>query len=364
MFNLAGIFRRFWPAYRVKFRQDIPAAHVRAAEAILRCRTAEAGMVYYRCGDCGEVQPHPVSCGHRACHGCGQHKSKEWEARQKSRLLPVPYHMVTFTVPSEFRDLFRSHQKLCYSLLFRESAGALADLAADPRHLGGELGMTGILQTWTRDLRYHPHIHYLVPGGALTKTGWVRPRHSNILVPAKPLAVRMRNRFRTALKAADFKLYLSLSHKVWSKPWNADAREVGSGARAFEYVARYIQKTALDASRLTAVDEGGVSFRWTERESGKERITRLGGEEFLHRFLQHVLPRGLMRVRHFGWLSPAARERFARVRGLLRAGDVVLKLPDKQVVCCPGCGGGMKFMTALRTRARPPPEPTSFAITA
>lgn len=154
MFPLAGIFRRFWPAYRARFRQDIPAAHVRAAEAVLRCRTPEAGMVYYRCGDCGKVEPHPVSCGHRACNACGQHKSKEWEARQKSRLLPVPYHMVTFTVPAEFRDLFRRHPKLCYTLLFRESAGSLTDLASDPRHLGGELGMTGILQTWTRDLRY------------------------------------------------------------------------------------------------------------------------------------------------------------------------------------------------------------------
>ena len=203
MFTLAGIFRRFWPGYRAKFRQDIPAAHVRAAEAVLRCRTPEAGMVYYRCGDCGKVEPHPVSCGHRACNACGQHHSKEWEARQKARLLPVPYHMITFTVPSEFRELFRRHQKLCYTLLFRESAGALGDLAADPQHLGGELGMSGILQTWTRDLRYHPHIHYLVPGGALTSTGWVRPRHPNILVPAKPLAVRMRNRFRSALKAAE-----------------------------------------------------------------------------------------------------------------------------------------------------------------
>ena len=100
-------------------------------------------------------------------------------------------------------------------------------------------------------MRYHPHIHYLFPGGALTKTGWVRPRHPNIPVPAKPLAVRMRNRFRAALKAADFKLYLTVPHQAWAKPWNADAREVGSGARAFAYVARYLQKTALDASRIT-----------------------------------------------------------------------------------------------------------------
>jgi hypothetical protein len=365
VFSLAGIFRRFWPGYRAKFRQAIPAAHVRAAEAILRCRTPEAGMVYYRCGGCGKVEPHPVSCGHRACNACGQHKSKEWEARQKSRLLPVPYHMVTFTVPSEFRDVFRRHPKLCYSLLFRESAGALTDLAADPRHLGGELGLTGILQTWTRDLRYHPHIHYLVPGGALTKTGWVRPRHPNILVPAKPLAVRMRNRFRTALKTADFKLYLSLPHKAWQKPWNADAREVGSGARAFEYVARYVQKTALDASRITAVDGDGdgVSFCWTDRESGKEQFTTLSGEEFLRRFLQHVLPRGFTRVRHYGWLSPAARERYARVRHLLRAGDVVLPVPDKADVLCPCCGHAMTFFHALRTRARPPPGAPTYAIT-
>ena len=110
------------------------------------------------------------------------------------------------------------------------------------------------------------------------------------------------------------------------------------------------------------MDERSVSFRWTERESGNEQITKLSGEEFLRRFLQHVLPRGLMRVRHFGWLSPAAKNRYARVRVLLRAGEAVLKLPDKQAVCCPGCGSGMKFMMALRTRARPPPETSSFAI--
>ena len=355
MFSLADIFRRFWRGYRARFGRRIPAAHVRAAEAILRCRTAEAGKVYVRCGECGQVESHPVSCGHRACNACGQHQSKEWEARQKSRLLPVPYHMITFTVPAEFRNVFRRHPKLCYDLFFRESAGALTDLAADPQHLGGELGMTGVLQTWTRDLRYHPHIHYLVPGGALTKSGnWVRPRHPNVLVPAKPLAERMRNRFRAALKATNFTLYLTIPHKAWARPWNADAREAGSGARAFEYIARYIQKTALDASRITAVDEHGVSFRWTDRKSGDERITSLSGDEFLQRFLQHVLPDRFTRVRH--WVSAAARKRYAQVRALLRAGAVVLLLPDKRPVCCPACGGAMTFLRCIRTRARPPPD--------
>jgi hypothetical protein len=154
MSALAEAVRRHWPSYALKHGPRIPPAHVRAAQAIVRCRTPEAGMVYYRCAECGKMEGAPISCGHRAC-----------------RLLPVPYHLVTFTVPSEFRNLFRSHQRLCYDLLFAQSAGALSDLAADPRHLGGAIGMTGVLQTWTRDLRYHPHLHYLVPAGALTVEG-------------------------------------------------------------------------------------------------------------------------------------------------------------------------------------------------
>ena len=122
-----------------------------------------------------------------------------------------------------------------------------------------------------------------------------------------------------------------------------------------------VHKTALDSSRITAVDEDSVRFRWTGRKSRKEQITKLSGEEFLRRFLQHVLPRGLMRVRHFGWLSPAARARYAHMRHLLRAGEAVLKCPDKVEICCPGCGGLMKFLHALRPRARPPPQASSFA---
>ena len=357
MSALAEAVRRHWPSYERKYGSRIPPAHVRAAQAILRCRTAEAGMVYYRCGDCGRMEAAPVSCGHRACNACGQHKAATWEARQKSRLLPVPYHMVTFTVPSEFRGLFRSHQRLCYDLFFHESAGALSDLAADPRHLGGAIGMTGVLQTWTRDLRYHPHIHYLVPGGALTEKGWVRPRNPAILVPAKPLAVRMRNRFRAALKAADFKLYQTIPHQAWRKPWNVDARPVGSGAKAFEYISRYIQKTALDSARILSVTDHGVTIRWTDRESAQPRTARLTGEAFLHRFLQHVLPRGFVRVRHFGYLSAAACERYQCLRALLRAGAVRLLLPDQPVRCCPGCGGSaMQFLFVLRpSRSRAPP---------
>lgn len=360
--TLAAVFAQHWSAYLAAHGTRIPPQHRHAARAIMQCRTAELGSVFYRCGDCGKVEARSVSCGHRACNACGQHKSLEWEARQKARLLPVPYHMVTFTVPSEFRALFRANQELCYSLLFRESAAALSTFAADPQHLGGHIGMTGVLQTWTRDLRYHPHIHYLVPAGALTDKGWIRPKNADVLVPAIPLAIHMRNRFRDALKEADFKLYLTLPSKAWRKPWNCDARPVGSGAKAMEYVARYVQKTALDAARIIRIDEHSVSFRWTHRESGEKRITTVKGSEFLRRFLQHVLPRGFRRVRHFGYLSAAAKERYERLRSLLKAGAIVLLLPEKTAVCCEACGKAMKFLHAIRhpRRARPPPgvEPT------
>ena len=314
-------------------------------------------MVYYRCGQCGKMEAAPVSCGHRACNGCGHHKAAQWEARQKARLLPVPHHLVTFTVPSEFRNLFRSHQRLCYDLFFGESAGALSDLAADPQHLGGQIGMTGVLQTWTRDLRYHPHLHYLVPGGAISATGWVRPRNPEILLPVKPLAVRMRNRFRAALKVTDFKLYQTIAHQAWRKPWNVDARPVGSGARAFEYLARYVQKTALDAARLVTITDQDVSIVFTDRESGQRRTVVLTGEEFLRRFLQHVLPRGFVRVRHFGYLSAAACGRYQRVRALLRAGAVRLLLPEAPPHCCPVCGfDAMRFLGVSRHgQCRAPP---------
>lgn len=353
MTALAEAVRRHWPSYAAAHGPRIPVAHRRAAQAILRCRTPEAGLVFYRCDDCGRVDASPVSCGHRACNTCGQHKAAEWEARQKARLLPVPYHMVTFTIPSEFRDIFRSHQRLCYDLFFRESAGALSDLAADPKHLGGEIGMTGVLQTWTRDLRYHPHIHYLVPAGALTGVGWARPKHPSVLVPARPLAVRLRNRMREALKSADFKLFCSVPSKAWRKPWNVDARPVGRGDTAFGYLARYIQKTALDSARILEVTDAHVTIAWIDRQSGQRRTAQLTGGEFLRRFLQHVLPKGFVRVRHFGFLSAAARTRFARVRTLLRAAAMSYVPPPKRVVPCPCCAKAMTFLRCDRARGPP-----------
>lgn len=355
MSRLADVFRRHWPGYVERHGAAVPRAHVRAAEAILRCRTPECGTVFHRCEDCGRWEATPVSCGHRACDACGAHRAVQWEARQKARLLPVPHHMVTFTVPSEFRAMFRSHQELCYDIFFRECAAALMDLARDPKLLGGDIGMTGVLQTWTRDLRYHPHLHFLVPAVALTADGIVRPKNGDILVPVKPLAVRVRNRMREALKAADFPLYCTASAQAWRRPWNVDARPVGRGDTAFGYLARYVQKTTLDSARITEVTDTHVSFAWIHRESGQRRVQTLEGGAFLHRFLQHVLPRGFVRVRHFGFLSAAAKARFARVRALLGApAAVAVIVPPTPAPACPCCQRPMSFVSCHRPARGPP----------
>ena len=157
-----------------------------------------------------------------------------------------------------------------------------------------------------------------------------------MLVPAIPLAVRMRNRMRDTLKAADFKLYCTLPAKAWKKPWNVDARPIGRGDTAFGYLARYIQKTALDAARILKVTDTHVPIAWTDRESGTRRTAKLTGHEFLRRFLQHVLPRG-----------------FVRVRALLRAGEVILVLPPKPIMPCPCCGSPMTFLRCDRARGPP-----------
>ena len=212
-------------------------------------------------------------------------------------------------------------------------------------------------------MRYHPHIHFLVPAVALTKDGIVRPKNPGVLVPVKPLAVRVRNRMREALRKADFRLYGTVSARAWRRPWNVDARPVGRGDTAFGYLARYIQKTALDGARIVEVTDATVSFAWKDRESGERRVQTLAGGAFLQRFLQHVLPRGFVRTRHFGFLSAAAKARLERVRALLKAPlGVVVLLPPKPAPLCRCCQQPMTFVHCYRPARGPPRRPPVTSV--
>ena len=374
------------PAYLTAFGARMPQSHVRAVERILACRTETAGRVYYQCPQCDGWQMAPASCGHRACNACGHEKAMEWQKKQEARLLPVDYLLITFTVPSQFRSLFRSGQELCYDALFRTAAAVLMEIAADPAHLGGIIGMTGVLHTWTRDLRYHPHIHFIVPAGALRDGKWIEPKQTaagrDFFLPVRVLSTVMRNRMlKTLPPQLTPAQRQSLPAGAWRQPWNVDIRRAGKGDTALGYLARYVQKTAIDSSRILRSDARGVTIAWTERKTGEKKQQLLTGNQFLQRFLQHVLPTGFTRVRHFGFLSAAAKKTYTAVQSALAArpasatkaaatppasdepaatAETATPLPHH---CCPQCRVKMRFREYCRPgqsrppgyRPRPPP---------
>jgi hypothetical protein len=322
--------------------------------AILSCRTADRGGQLFACA-CGAFHYAYHSCGHRACHQCGHGDARAWAQRQENKLLPVPYFLVTFTVPEDLRAVIRAHPRECYAALFRESSGALADVALTK--LGLELGWTGVLHTWTRQLIFHPHVHYLVPGGGLTPDGlrWKRVKDPQFLVSTKVLAARFKNRLRQGLEQEHQELLKAIPSRAWRQAWVVDVQPVGRGTTALRYLAAYVQKTALSASRLIACDAHTVTFTHRDRASGQTKTLRLPAHEFLRRFLQHVLPTGFQRVRHYGWLSPAAKFRWQRIHALLDwkpAAAPEASAARSWAPCCPRC---QKPMRLVGTFARSPP---------
>ena len=350
---LRDILAAHWPAYRARFGKLIPAEQPAAVRAILRCRTPALGGQRYRCG-CGREHYAYHSCNHRACPRCGQVDAAAWLEAQRTRLLPVPYFLVTLTVPAELREPVRAARTLWYGALLKAGAGALQDLAAQPKHLGAELGLTAVLQTWTRDLRFHPHVHLLVPGGGLTpdQRRWVRVQDREFLVPQVKLAARFKGRLKAWLQAEQPELFQAVPAKVWWIHWVADVQPVGSGEAALKYLAADLCRPPLHESQIETWNAQSVTFRYRANGGTPKRGT-VSGSEFMRRVLQHVLPKGFQRVRHYGWLGAAAQARRQRIGALLdwRPPALVapLPLPPPQ---CPGCGQVMRLIGSV---ARKPP---------
>lgn len=350
---LADLLAAHWPAYAAKFGRLIPDEQRAAVRAIRRCRTPALGGQLYRCA-CGKEHYAYHSCNHRACPRCGQDDAAAWLAQQRTRLLPVPYFLVTLTVPEQLRERIRAAMKLWYGALLKAGAGAVQDLAAQPKHLGAELGVTAMLQTWTRDLRYHPHVHLLVPGGGLTadQLRWVRVKDPAFFLPQVKLASRFKGRLKAWLQAEQPDLLACVPARVWWIKWVADIQPVGSGEAALKYLAAYLCRPPLHESQIEKWDSKTVTFCYRENGGAQQRCT-VSGREFVRRVLQHVLPKGFQRVRHYGWLGGAARARWERILALLdwRAPAAVKPAPVPPPKC-PGCG---KPMVLIGSVARKPP---------
>jgi hypothetical protein len=313
------LLQQLAPEYLKQFGPAMPGRHRRVLRKILACRSPALGGELFRCPNCPGFVYRYHSCNDRHCPQCGQTDADDWLQRQRARLLlPTPYFLVTFTVPEELRQLIRSHQQITFDLLFAVTSTALQDLAGNPRHLGAQLGMLGVLHTWARTLIFHPHIHYLVPGGGLSPDGrcWRRAR-KKFLLPVKALGAHVRTLFKDHLLREHPDLFRQVPAKVWKRHWNVDCRAAGSGENALRYLSRYVFKTATSNRLVQRLPDGRVLWPYRDSATGRPTVISLQPLDWMSRFLQHILPKGFARVRTFGWLHPAAKVRANRVRALL-----------------------------------------------
>jgi hypothetical protein len=307
-------------------------------------------------------------CGNRHCPSCQSSKGTAWCQRQLARLLPCHYFLVTFTVPEKFRRFARGHPREAYTAMFRASSEALKTLAADPRRLGATtMGFFAALHTWGRDLNYHPHIHYVVPGGGLGSGGPWRSTPTNFFLPCEPLSILYRQKLRAALAEAE--MLDKVDPSVWTQSWVVDSQAVGDGSSAVKYLAPYVFRVAISDQRIVACDETQVTFRYQRSGTRKWRTMTVGADEFVRRFLQHVLPSRLQKVRHYGFLSPNARRSIESLQWLVSAAlDRLYRLacfvetvtPSQPALICSECGQAMILMGYVLPwftpwpRSRPP----------
>jgi len=357
MVELAEIFRRYGPEYIDRFGPKMPPSHRRAINDIIDCRTGQMGGHLYRCENpnCEQIVYAYHSCGNRSCPKCGQDKTQRWIEKQNHLLLSTHCFLVTFTLPCELRPVARSNQKVAYNLLFKSSAAALQQLAKDQRFGGSDIGMMGGLHTWRRDMGYHPHVHFIVPGGGLSpdRSKWL-PSNPEFFVPVQALSPIFRAKFRDALKKTD--LFKSVPADVWQKDWVVHCKPVGNGNSALKYLAPYVYRVAITNKRIEKLENDQVTFRFKNSATDQWETATLPALEFIHRFLQHVLPKGFVKIRYYGFMAPNKKNLLAVAKYLLGATGVSVVTPAaEQPYVCPHCGAKLLHVKSLPKSTRAPP---------
>jgi hypothetical protein len=390
--EVADIFREHGAAWREAQRGHLSLAQLKVMSAIEQCRSAALGGHVLRCGGCGADQVSYNSCRNRHCPKCQSAAAQRWLDAQQADLLPVEYYHVVFTLPAPIADIAYQNKAAIYGLLFDAAAEVLQTIAADRKHLGARIGATLVLHTWGSALTHHPHVHGIVPGGGLSPDGktWVACR-PGFFLPVRVLSRLFRRRFLVELqrlheggKLRFFGEHAGLADanafKAWLAPlrrceWVVYAKRPFAGPQAvLAYLSRYTHRVAISNRRLVSMDERGVTFRWKDyRAKGKTRYKAmtLSHQEFMRRFLLHVLPGGFHRIRHYGLLANGSRGiNLALVRELLHVvpaqaaavGNVeqagALPNPAPPVFVCRHCGHAMvilqTFVRGEAIRAPPP----------
>ena len=357
--TVIGALRGFVPSF-LETAPPLSADQRRALWALTHCRTPALGGQAFGCADCGGVHFAWHSCNHKACPQCGRADTARWIQRELKKLLPVPYFLVTFTLPAELRgEFFGPHAREAYDLFFQGAAGALSEKLAADKGLRAQVhGFTAVLHTWNQRLEFHPHIHCLVPGAGLHAQGhFVRVKNAARLLHLDHLQAAFRQRCYRLFQEKNWKV----DPAVWRIDWGVHIQPAGGGAAALKYLGTYVTRTAISDARLLQVTDTHVTFRWKDRQQGRSEKLRLPGVEFVRRYLRHVLPRGLRSVRYYGFCHPRAQAKRLRVQlasGLPVQLGASESPPDSSLPCCPRCERPMRLIGSLppQGRSRAPPR--------
>ena len=319
--TVADALRRFAPAYWKLHSDSISVAQDKVLGAITRCRTGALGGVHYQCASCQREHWVGRSCGNRHCPGCGHEKTQAWIEKQSAKLMPVHHFLVTFTVPREIGSVLRGCQREGYRCLFDASSQSIRDVGAATKSLKGcKLGFFGVLHTWGRDPAvYHPHIHFVVPGGGVKLDGRGRAESwqstpKNFLFDHGTLVRVYKAKLADELRAAG--LYQQVDSVAWSKTFVVDIQPVGHGVPTLKYLAPYVHRVAINDSRMVDVSDELVTYRIRRKRNAIQTKT-VNGETFVESFLQHVLPTNFMKVRHYGWMSANSKVSIDEVKWLV-----------------------------------------------
>ncbi len=381
--DVAEVFRRYQDAYRATYAPSLEQRRV--MRDLIACRTAALGGHLRRCDACGHEQIAYNSCRNRHCPKCQTQKQAAWLEAQCANLLEVPYYHIVFTLPQGLRRLALQNKRTLYGLLFRAAAETLLTIARDPKHLGAKIGFTAVLHTWGQTLLHHPHLHCVVPAGGLApdKQRWIGTREQFFL-PVRVLSRLFRGKYLAYLRQAyrDGQLVLAgrLKNLVEPSAWRAFVAPLaqtdwvvyakapfGSAEQVLKYLARYTHRVAISNRRLVSLNDGQVAFHYKDYRRGqRERVMRLAAVEFMRRFLLHVLPKGFVRIRHYGLLANRCRKDNLRLcRRLL--GSVVQRDPGTEPASppeaasierlCPLCHTGSMLIVARLPPWEAAPEP-------
>jgi len=370
--EVADIIRVAGDSFIEKNRAHLAWPQLKVLRAIRDCRTAALGGHLDRCSRCGHQAISYNSCRNRHCPKCQTNAREQWLAKRSEDLLDVPYFHVVFTVPHDLSPLMLQNKKALYALLFRASAETLMEIAADPKHLGARIGFLSVLHTWGQNLQHHPHVHCVVPAGGIAKDGsrWVG-LSTGFFLPVRVLSKVFRGKFVAGLKRlfrrgglrfhgqlrtlADSKMFQRFLRQLFRQNWVVySKRPFGGPEHVLQYLARYTHRVAISSHRLIEFGNGRVVFRWKDYAGGnKQRTMGVSADEFLRRFLLHVLPHGFVRIRHFGFLTNRSRavlvplcQRLLSELPRERAPGKDLTSPSTQWLC-PRCAGPMIIIERL-----------------